>query len=476
MALVGPLFSFADERGSMKLISGHSNRFVLASLALLLAGVAGCHDAESTAPKTVPTPSGPMRDLGTVLVHVDMKHHRITTEPLSSNVATAPGVSARFFGTPTQIEYALAEQNFTDLGSGNIEYNIHAGFANLLTFAIGTNSPHTYPSFPQDTMGVYVYFALLPGNITNLGGPCVSPACTVTVDSADGFYPFTSGTPQPYVFWKSILEGGGTNAQVPGPFETDQHTLPGGINYYRRMSFRTHGNVTNFDFGIAMAAAWVDPNENRWKVSYLGDSIPTRTSLDVLHSDPDWRRLGTTGAVSITPAACAPVTGACNLTLVGTAGDTLIFYRSDSLRASQNGYIAATLSLSTLTGAEPGVFLGLKDPTKLAQLGISTSLTGFTDSTGTLLPLYSFPTVLGRTSYRVTKYGTDSASIFSPACCGVALMTIPYSALPPAPVRGSGPPNYDRFFFFGNITASVTSTAATSLWTTVNYEIGAAAP
>jgi len=325
-------------------------------------------------------------------------------------------------------------------------------------------------------MGVYVYYAIPIFNIQAFGAPCAPSACTVTIDSADGAFPFTTGAPQPYVYWKTILEGGGTNAQGPGPFETKQDSI-GGIDYRRNMSFHTTGNVSDFSFGIAMAAAWVEPNETRWKVFYAGDSIPTRDSLRALHSEPDWRRLGSTGSVSITPAACVPNTGACNLTLVGTANDTIIFYRSDSLRASQDGYIAATLSLSTLTGVEPGVFLGLKDPVKLAQLGISTLLTGFTDSTGTLLPATTFATDLGRTSYRVAKYGTDSASIFSPAESTVALKTILYSDLPPAPVRiPAVPPNYDRFFFFGNMTASVSSTAATSLWSNVNYEIGAASP
>jgi len=462
----------------MKLFSGPSKRVVLATLAAVCIGVAGCRDSESTAPKTVPTPSGPMLDLGTAIVHVNLKTGVIDVQPAGSSAAKLPpGVSARFFGTSAQIEYILTETPNIPLGGTDREFNISAGVINLLNFAIGTNSPHTYPTFPQDTMGVYVYYTFLPYNITNTAGPCGTgtPTCNVVIDSTDGAYPFTSPTPQPYVYWKTILEGGGTNAQGPGPFETRQDSI-GGIDYRRRMSFHTHGDVTDFSFGIAMAAAWVEPNESRWKVFYLGDSIPTRTSLMALNSKPDWRRFGNTGAVTITPAACVPNTGACNLTLVATAGDTIMFYRSDSLRTSQSGYIAATLSLSTLTGDQPGVFLGLKDPVKLVQLGISTLNSGFTDSTGTLLPATTFATDLGRTTYRVVKYGTDSASIFSPANSAVALMTVPYSDLPPAPPRAAGPTNYDRFFFFGNMTASVGSTAATSLWTNVNYEIGADAP
>ena len=464
----------------MKHTSVRSNRIALAALALICASVAGCRDAESTAPRTVPTPQGPMLNLGTVIVHVDMKHHRITTRPvIGSSGFTAPGVSGRFFGTSTQIEYALIEQNFTDLGSTNIEYNIHAGFSNLLTFAIGTNSPHVYPVFPQDTMGVYVYFAKLPGNIVSLGGPCPPAPCTVAVDSADGMYPFTSPTPQPYVYWKTILEGGGTNAQAPGPFETDQHTLTGGINYFRTMSFRTHGNVTDFDFGIAMVAAWVEPNENRWKVFYVADSVPNRTVFPNLRSEPDWRVLGTGGGVAtIQPANCTFGSG-CELQIVSTtasaAPETLLYYRSDSLRASQSGYIAATMS-TPVTSAAPSIFLGLKDPAKLVQLGISTVLTGFTDASGAFIPGATIASDLTRTSYRVSKNGTTDASFYSPASSSVPLLTISYASLPVAPARGGNPGDYDHFFFFGNLTQPVTAPSGTSLWSNVNYEIGAAAP
>ncbi|MBA2685320.1 MAG: hypothetical protein H0U66_12605 [Gemmatimonadaceae bacterium] len=459
--------------------SGRSNRFVLAALALMCVGAVACHDAESTAPKTVPTPQGPMLSVGTVMVHVDMKHHRITTSPISGSPMLAPGVSGRFFGAPTtEIEYALSEQPFTDLGATDIEYNIHAGFSNLLDFAIGTNSPHTYPSFPQDTMGVYMYFIIAPANITSLSGPCSPPTCTVTIDSVDGAYPFSSTTPQPYVFFKTILETGGLNAQRPGPFKTDQSAI-GGINYFRTMSFHTHGNVTDFTFGLSMAAAWVEPRENRWKVFYIADSLPNRTAFPNLRSEPDWRVLGTGGGVStIQPANCTFGSG-CKLRLVSTTAsaspETLLYYRSDSLRASQSAYIAATTT-SSIASASPSIFLGLKDPDKLVQMGISTTLTGFTDSTGAFIPGSTVATNLGRTSYRVSKTGTTNASIFSPANSAVPLKTISYTSLPAAPGRGVNPGDYDRFFFFGNVTQPTTAADATSLWTDVNYEIGVAGP
>lgn len=460
---------------------GRMNRLMIGSLALSCAAVVGCRDTQSTAPHTVPTPSGTMRDLGTVIVHVDLRNHTVTTHPLSSTDKLPPGVSARFFGTKTQIEYALSEQSNTDLGNTDREYNIHAGFSNLMDFAIGTNSPHTYPVFPQDTMGVYVYYAIPIFNVVTLGGPCAAPTCTVSIDSADGVFPFTTGTPQPYVYWKSILEGGGTNAQAPGPFQTNQSSF-GGINYFRRMSFRTHGNVSDFSFGIAMAAAWVEPNENRWKVFYVADSLPNRLDLDHLRSEPDWRVLGSdVNAATIQAPGCVAGSNACALQIVSTtassAPETLLYYRSDSLRAAQDGYISATMTATPSAGsATPSIFLGLKDPDKLVQLGVSGTLTGFTDASGAFIPTFTVPTDAARTSWRVSKVGTTSAAIYSPANNTVPLVTIPYASLPAAPARGLNPGDYDHFFFFGNVTQPLVATDATSLWSTVTYEIGAAAP
>jgi hypothetical protein len=76
----------------------------------------------------------------------------------------------------------------------------------------------------------------------------------------------------------------------------------------------------------------------------------------------------------------------------------------------------------------------------------------------------------------VSKVGTTSAAIYSPANSTVPLVTIPYSSLTAAPARGGNPSDYDHFFFFGNVTQPLTSPDATSLWSNVNYEIGAAAP
>ena len=62
-------------------------------------------------------------------------------------------------------------------------------------------------AIPQDTMGVYVYFTIPSVQLHNVRRTCAPPTCTVTVDSADGTYPFTTGCRSPTSigrrFWKA---------------------------------------------------------------------------------------------------------------------------------------------------------------------------------------------------------------------------------------------------------------------------------
>jgi hypothetical protein len=244
--------------------------------------------------------------------------------------------------------------------------------------------------------------------------------------------------------------------------------------------------VRKFSFGIAMMAPWVDPNESRWPVHYIADSLPNRANstlnLDAqkLRSEPDWRVLGSGGgAASIQAPLCVAETNTCQLRIVSTVAvaqpETLMYYRSDSLRASQDGYIAATMS-TPVTSDSASIFLGLMDPDKLLQLGISATVAGFTDSVGAFIPGATVSTTLASSSWRVSKFGTSSAQLFSPASSSVPLLTIPYASLPTAPMRPDPSVDYDRFFFFGNWTRPGAASSATSLWSNVNYEIGATGP
>lgn len=467
--------------------NGRLYRFVLGLVACLAIGA--CTE-DSTGPGNHQIPIGQLQNLGTVIVDVDAQSGTVKMHPLGESVEPPPGVSARFFGDVTQIRYFFAAQPHGS-PAGAVEFNLHGGFSNLLNFAIGTNTAHLWPLFPQDTIGVYVYYTFLPYNITSspaAGGdttPC--PLCTVAVDSADGVYPFTPpGAAQPYQYFKTILEGGGPSATDSGIFSTHQFgVFPGAINYTRPFSFRATAPagqvVRTFSFGISMMAPWVEPNEARWPVHYIADSLPNRVTLQKLRSEPDWRVLGTGGgAATIQPPGCAAGTNTCQLRIISTPAppvqaETLMYYRSDSLRATQDGYIAATMTRPA-TSDSASIFLGLMDPDKLVQLGISATVAGFTDSTGAFIPGFTASTSTAGSSWRVSKIGNTSAAIFSPASNTTPFVTIPYASLPAAPRRVDPDVPYDRFFFFGNWTRPGSASTATSLWSSVNYEIGASAP
>jgi len=467
-------------------------RFVLGLLAC--AAIGACHE-EATSPRNHPIPIDQMHNLGTVIVDVDVKSGKTTQHALASSVEPPPGVSARFFGSALQIEYLFSGQPQGFASTDSVVFNLHGGVSNLMDFAIGTPSPHTWPAFPQDTIGIYVYYVFLPYNITYAANgedppvACPPGMCTVTVDSADGVYPFTGGAPQPYQYFKTILEGGGTNAGSPGAFETQQLGLfPGAINYVRPFSFRTHAPagmlVRTFSFGISMMAPWVAPNESRWPVHYIADSLPNRVDLQNLRSEPDWRVLGSGGGTAtIQLPGCEAGTNSCQLQIVSTPAtftpETLLYYRSDSLQTTQDGYISATMS-TPVASDSASIFLGLMDSTKLVQLGISATEAGFTDSLGAFIPGSTVSTTLASSSWRVAKFGETSAAIYSPASSTTPLLTIPYASLPAAPKRAdpsaNPPTHYDRFFFFGNMTRPGAASAGTSLWSNVNYEIGATEP
>lgn len=442
------------------------SRFVLASLALMCAGAVGCSE-DAVAPRAPVPPIDHMANLGTYIVHVDVAHQTVDVHPVGQNMDTPPGVDARFYGLSTEIQHVFTFFSTTPIGTDGAEYHLREHINNLKTFAIGTNSPHTAPAFPQDTMGVYVYLSIPPFHFT------CSTGCgdtSAVMDSADGTYPFfdNHGLSQPYLYFKTILEPGTFNVLSGSRGYTDQTSL-GGIDYFRTFNFRTTGFVSDFSFGISVSAAWVDPNETRWKVFYVADSLPNRGVFPNLRSEPDWRVLGAGGVATIVSNKLQLVSSPAD----ATSKDTLIYFRSDSVRSTQDAYIDATMTATNLTtGVLPAVFLGLEDQNKLVQLGISGTLTGFTDGAGAFVgtPVATDP---ARTSWRVSKIGSSTAAIYSPSGAATPLVTIPYASLPT--VTAKPPGGYDRFFFFGNITQP-TGPTATSTWTTVNYEVGAAAP
>jgi len=460
----------------MKVVTGRRQSEVLALLAVFCMSMTSCRN-DAIAPRGGVPPIDQMTNLGTTIVDVNLKTGEVTTHPLESSAATASGVDARFFGAPGTISHTFTLRGGAPT-AGNT-FTLDDRIENAFSFPIGTDLMHATGVFPEDTMGVYVYMAILP---TVTAGCTPSGTCSVAADSGeDGAFPFTTPTPQPYMFFKTILEAA-DHAPHHGLDFTDQSNV-GGIDYFRSFSFRAKPGVTNFKFGVSASAAVVKPNETRWKVTYIADSLPNRvgTSLADLRSDPDWRRGASAGAVSDTSivATGCPAGGTTKCLRISSvtpsngalADDSLFYYRSDSVGTTDNAYISATVSVSGNKPNNPTVFIGMQDRVHLMLFGISQNKLGFCDGTGAFV---GTPTTTTATSYRISKFGTDSVVVYLDGAT-TSTINVAYSTLPPAPAFAT--PN--KFFWFGNrvqFASSPKPSGDISLWSSVVYEIGVTGP
>ena len=460
----------------MRVVFGGRRCEALALLALCFAGMTACRN-DAIAPKKGVPPLDQMTNFGTTIVDVNLKTGKIVTHPLESGAVTTSGVDARFFGGPGTISHTFTLRGGAP-SVGNT-YTLDDHIENVFTFAIGTHLPHvTGGVFPQDTMGVYVFMSRLP---TVTFGCTPSATCSVAADSGyDGAYPFTSGAPQPYMFFKTILEAADATPHSGRDF-TDQTSI-GGIDYFRSFSFRAKAGVTDFKFGVAVSAAVEKPNDTRWKVSYIADSLPNRVgvSLADLRSEPDWRLRASSTAVtdtSIKTAGCTTGAARCfqiiSHTPVSGATDSITYFRSDSLGTTDSAYIAADFVTANLTPASPSVFLGMRDGVRKMLLGFSSNKVGFCDASNAFLSGVAAPVSIGSsTAWRLSKFGADSVVVFNGTNRVIKLL---YTDLPAASAA-SFP---TAFFFFGNravFKLGANPAAATSRWTDFVYEIGATKP
>jgi len=450
----------------------------VALLASSLGILAAC-SGEPSAPSRVVPPVDQMASLGTYIVDVNLKTGKVLEHAVASSPPTG-GVDARLYGAVGSIRH-----HFTLRGgvpSAGNTYTLEDRIENQFAFPIGTNGPHTVGTSPPDTMGVYVWMALAPFQIT---GCTAGPTCLVRTDSgADGAYPFTSSTPQPYMYFKTVLEAS-DGVTGSGRDYTNQSPAAGGtgIDYSRAFSFRASTTVTGFTFGVSVSAALVRPTDLRWKVFYTGDSLPNRvgTSLADLRSDPDWRVRGSSAAVqdtSIVTTGCAAGTSPCfriessNPVLIFSPTDTILYFRSDSMGSSDNAYIAAVVAVANLQSGIPSVFLGMQDRNRLISFCLAADAVGFCDAAHAFVSGGSValsPSVVH--SWRIAKFAADSVVIFGD---GARQMKFIYASLPAAPSASASNP----VFWFGNkVFASLSSpTNVTSYWSSVVYEIGATSP
>ncbi|HMA02123.1 MAG TPA: hypothetical protein VKP02_07125, partial [Gemmatimonadaceae bacterium] len=415
----------------MTLQINRHDRQMLAMFVLAFTGLAGCHDA-AVAPHRVPPPPDHLTNLGTVIVEVNTKTGEVTTHPYASASADAPpGVDAAIYGAASLIGHTFQLRNGTHTTTWSLDDHIE----NFEPFAIGTRIPHTLATLPADTMGVYVFMSIAP---TVLTGCTPNPTtCTVKADSGyDGNFAFTAPA-QPYIYFKTILE---PNDGVLHSGQDFSGTA-GGVNYFRTFSFRTSPGVTNFKFGVSVSAAFVQPNDTRWSVTYFGDSLPNRvgTGLADLRSEPDWRVRGSAVFdTSIATAGCAGA-GVTNCLRIqnkspsappGTT-DTLIYYRSDSLGTSDSAFMEATVADSGLVAGQPSVTFGMQDGVKAIAFGIASASAGFvqsgnafvTNGSGVVNPATT-------TTWRIRKFAHDSVVAYAD---GVKIVNVPYASLPAAP-------------------------------------------
>ena len=458
----------------MKAVTGRRQCEALALLAIFCASMTACRD-DAVAPRGGVPPIDQMTKLGTTIVDVNLKTGEVMTHPLESGATTATGVDARFFGAPGTISHTFQLEGGAP-SAGNV-FRLDDHIENVFPFAIGTHLPHAPGVFPEDTMGVYVFVSIPP---TVTAGCTPSVSCAVA-DSGDGAYTFTRPTPQTYMFFKTILEAADGTPHSGLDF-TDQ-TSVGGINYFRTLAFHASPGVTNFKFGVSVTAAVVKPNDTRWRVMYIADSLPNRvgTSLADLRSEPDWRVHASATAVtdtSIQTTGCTTGASRCFqiISHTPTAGtDSISYFRSDSLGTTDSAYIAADVVVANLTPNAPSIFLGMQDRVKGMLLGFSSNKIGFCNATGSFLTGAAAATAFSATStsWRISKFGADSVVVYNG---GTKVFNLAYANLPAA----TGVPTPTAFFSFGNRplfkTGGANPTAVTSKWTDVVYEIGATSP
>lgn len=456
---------------------GGFSRLVPVLLALACVVAAGCHE-DTVAPKTITTPKGPMGELGTYIVDVDLKTRTVTTHPTASGSLSAPaGVSAAFYGGPGTITH-----NFTVIGGGpdaNNTFVMQDRIENDLPFAIGTHAVHALGTFPQDTMGVFVF--VMRGPVVT-GGCIPDPVtCRVLADTAiDGSFPFTTPEAQPYMYFKTILEAADASP-LAGPDYSDQ-SVSSGIDYFRTIGFHASPLVTHFFFEIAVSAAWVRPHQQPWVVSYTADSLPNRrgTSLDSLRSNPDWRVAGVGVADTSIQSTFCLTDGIPCLRLGSVAPsppapttiDSIVYFRSDSIGPTDTAFIQADILTTGLKVTNPSVFLGMQDGVKAIHFGLASAQAGFTTDANVFIAGGSVAGSTTGANWRIAKYASDSVLAFKD---GTKVIVLAYTALPAAPT----PNARNAYFWFGqrvqgNATNNPSNVA--SSWQNVIYTIGKDSP
>jgi hypothetical protein len=322
---------------------------------------------------------------------------------------------------------------------GKKTFSAPVGVRNLLAFPIGDEQAGATPT---DTMGIYVFVSSGP-TVTGTSSSC-SPTCTVTVLNEHGMLAFTAAN-QPYWHWNERLGaagGGNDTTRVRGTW-----------------TFEADTQVTAFQFEVLVSAAWANPNETRWKMSYDGDSIPD------LNAEPPWRRnaMGAAGTFTLNNPAPGIIT------MNAAAGARLAFLQNDSLASNTSAWIEARFRTIAVT-TQPEVSFGLDDDTRFIGVGVTNTQVGFLTGTFVFLgtPVTTTPTVFH--TYQIRKFGADSVQLWLD---GTRIATQPYTAFSTSIAQ------LQYFFYFGGVGTGfppVSASSNSSSWDYVVYEIGSPTP
>lgn len=419
-----------------------AHRFAFARIArtaavpVLAVMLAACGEAgEPTAPAYRPTtPAVPPATRTAVTASVDLDAGTMTFEPASSSSAlnSAAGVSAAMYGNQG-VTVRLYNGPVTVSASatpGKKQFSTMVGIRNLLPHSIGDEQSGA----SADTIGIDVFMVGEP-SVKSTSSACIV-ACTVVMRDHSGMRAFTAPN-QKYWHWHELLGAAGSGT------DTTRSRM--------RFTFETDTQVTNFRFTVVLNAPWPAPFETRFKVDYQADALPTSTTAS------PWK-LALTGDATVSQASGA-------LTIDAKTGSAF-YYRLDSIGQSQRAYVEARLQWNGITQnlSESEPRFALVDGVKFISLGIFPNGVGFVTSAGVLVGTKYAVVPTTYQTYRVQKYGADSAVFFVNGTRGGMLS---YASLPASPY-GTG----TRVEFGATNSKKLTS----STWDYLVYEIGVATP
>ena len=414
-------------------------------LAIAVAGTAACGDGPPGVDPASPPPWAPPRALAGVRATADLVAGTLTFEPLPvasrahatreslirAGIYGDQGVTVRIYNAPVTITNPSSP--------GKKTFSAPVGVRNLLAFPVGDEQGGATPT---DTMGIYVFVSSGP-TVTGTSSAC-SPACTVTVLNEHGTLAFNAAN-QPYWHWNERVgaAGGGNDT----------------TRVRRTWTFEADTQVTAFQFEVLVSAAWANPNETRWKMSYDGDSIPD------LNAEPPWRRnaMGAAGTFTLNNPSAGIIT------MNAAAGARLAFLQNDSLTSNTSAWIEARFRTNSST-TQPEISFGLDDDVRFIGVGANGSQVGFLTGTFIFLGTPVSATTSTFHTYQIRKFGADSVQLLMD---GTPIDSRPYTAFSTSITQLA------YLFFFGGIGTGFPPASAagnSSSWDYVTYEIGSPQP